>query len=103
MFVLHVNHHAHENELWTLRVHAKGVKRSNTNEMDRFKESEFPVIPAASPNMHSQRDFADLLCVRFGHPGSRNSSFYTMTRQKTWFSPRLCNCFPAKENERCKC
>ena len=42
-------------------MHAEGVKRSNTNEMDRFKESEFPVIPAA-PHQPHEFAFPKRLC-----------------------------------------
>ena len=60
-FISYANHHAHEYALLTLHVHAKGVKRSNTNEMDRYKENEFPVIPS-TPHQPDEFAFPKRLC-----------------------------------------
>ena len=46
-FIFFRNHHTHGQALLTLHIHTEGVRQSNTNEIDCFKENDFPVIPAA--------------------------------------------------------
>ena len=54
-FISHANHHAHIHVPLMFCVHAESVRRSRTNEMDNFKESKFPVVPAAP---HQPDEFA---------------------------------------------